>query len=186
MTSGRFHRNLNRALILVTLVFLVSFGVTVNRWPEINKSGLESRFFPALKDWTFVDWQQEEDGSWSAVAFVNKVRAECVYKPGQVLVFTGRRPDGVYVESGVTWSGPQADTGRNRPTGWQQLNRRMKIDSVEFVPGTVFSGTVLHQCHEGTPTATAIGPFVVGQDGPLTPQITAWLDNDRVGDPKDY
>lgn len=185
MPNTKFSRNLNRVLTVAVIAFMVSFGITLNRWLALNQARFETFFFPAVEDFTFRDWQQEPDGTWSAIVWVYKARGECVYIPDQIVTYIGLTPAGETVETTFVSVG-DTTPGNNRPDGWQRLDRRQKMNSPEFIPGTRFRGTIMHQCHDGLPTVSLVGEHIVGVDDPFPAYVNDWLENGMKGRPRDY
>lgn len=164
--GDNFRRNLNWFLLAGVGAFFISFTAASVQWYRINDSLLESYFYPVAKDYSFTDWQRGSDGTWSAVAYLDKVRDECVYLRGQIETVVGLMPDGSADESTVSYIGDKSPGG-NRLPGYQRLDQRFRIDEASFVKGTVFRGAVIHICAPGRYTVTQFGPFVVGVDSVL-------------------
>lgn len=158
-----FRRNLDYFLTVALSLFFIAFAVASVQWYRINGSMVETLLFPAVTDWTFKDWQLDDQGLWSAEVWVNKKRLECIYVKGQIETVLGHLPDGEPEESTVTHVG-DTTPGSNRSLGYQKLDKRYLIDSPKFVKGTVFGGSILHRCHPGDLTVSMFGPFVVGVD----------------------
>lgn len=166
--TGNFRRNLDWLLAAGVLAFIVSFTAASIQWYRINDNWIETYFFPAASDYSFTDWQEASDGTWSAVVYMNKLRPECVYVAGQIETVLGKTPRGVVDESTVSYVGDKTP-GSNRTMGFQRLDNRLRIDEPSFVKGTVFTGSVLHICNPGRYTVTTFGPFVVGENSPQPP-----------------
>lgn len=185
MENHTFRSALDRVLVVFGIIFLVSFGITLNRWMALNQPRFETVFYPAVTDFTFQDWRQEADGTWSAIVYMLKSRAECVYVKDQIVTYVGVTPSGEAVETTFTSMG-DLTPGNNRAEGWQRLDDRQKLDSVAFVPGTKFWGAILHQCHDGLPTVSRLGDHTVGQDDPFPGYVQRWIAAGRKGKPEDY
>ena len=185
MQNRFFVRTLNYVLSAAGIVFLVSFGIALNRWIIINEGRFETTFYPAVQDYTFRNWREEPDGTWSAEAYVFKARAECVYVQNQVVTFIGLKDTGETVETTFESLGDKSP-GSNRPDGWQRLDERVKLDSPEFSKGTKFHGTIMHQCHSGLPTVSFMGFHIVGQDDPFPYYVQDWFEHNQAGRPRDY
>jgi hypothetical protein len=180
-----FKRKLNRYLMMVTMVFGSSLGVIVYQFVKFNAPAIESVYWPAAKDYTFQNWAEDADGFWSADAYLFKARQECIYVKDQIETVVGVTPSGAQVEAVIEYVDDQTP-GNNRNVGWQELDKRFKIRSLDFVPGTVFRGSVLHNCREGLPTVTFYGPFTVGRDTDFPLYVKAWIAGGRKGFPDDY
>lgn len=161
-----FRRKLDIFLTAGVLAFLIFFTAASVQWYRINDTWLESYFFPATTDYSFTDWAQASDETWSAIVYLNKRRSECVYVSGQIETVLGTRPDGIIEESSVSYVGDESP-GSNRVTGYQRLDHRFRIDKASFVEGTTFRGSVLHVCTPGRYSVTEFGPFTVGVDSVL-------------------
>ena len=166
--AENFRRNLNWFLALAASAFIISFTAATIQWYRINDTWIETYLFPVATDYSFTDWQEAPDGTWSAVVYMNKIRPECVYVSGQIETVLGTRPDGEVDESTVSYIGDKTP-GNNRTVGFQRLDKRLRIDEPSFTKGTVFRGAVLHICTPGRYTVTIFGPFVVGVDSALPP-----------------
>lgn len=164
--SSNFRQKLDLFLTAGVLAFLISFTAASVQWYRINDTWLESYFFPVSTSYSFTDWQQADDLTWSAVAYLEKRRPECVYVSGQIETVLGTTPDGTVYESTVTYLGDMTP-GSNRVVGFQRLDTRYRIDNPSFVKGTVFRGQVLHICTPGRYSVTTFGPFTVGVDSAL-------------------
>ena len=161
--TDMFRRNLNLFIAAGLAAFFVSFTAASIQWYRINDNWLESYFYPVSTDYSFTNWQQAADGTWSAVVFITKVRPECVFVQSQIETVLGTIPNGEVRESTVSYV-QDATPGGNRVTGFQRLDDRFRIDDPAFVEGTVFRGSVLHVCTPGRYTVTEFGPFTVGVD----------------------
>lgn len=180
-----FRRALNAVFVFACMGFFTGVFLVVQNWYDINKGALEARFFPVVTDYTHRDWKQQPNGNWSAVVFIYKRRAECVYVREQIETVVAITPSGESVEALIRYV-DDPSPGSNRTTGWQRLDARVEFLNPQIVPGSVLRGQILHQCHEGLPTVSTYGPVVVGRDTPLPDYVLAWVENGRVGEPTDY
>lgn len=161
-----FRHKLDIFLTVGVMAFLIFFTAASVQWYRINDTWLESYLYPVTTDYSFTDWEEAADGTWSAVVYLNKRRSECVYVSGQIETVLGTKPDGVVDESTVSYIGDKTP-GSNRVTGFQRLDNRFRIDEASFVKGTEFRGSVLHVCTPGRYSVTEFGPFTVGVDSVL-------------------
>ncbi len=164
MSDDVFRRYLSLFVRAMVYGFAVAVAALTIQWYTFNEQWVETNFYPVATDYTFTDWQKDDQGRWSAVVYMNKQRGECVFVKGQVETVIGTLPTGEVVESNVTHVG-DTTFGGNRPPGYQRLDQRYQIDNPEIVEGTVFNGSVLHRCHGGNVTVTNFGPFTVGLNG---------------------
>ncbi len=165
-----FVRNLNLLITAALIMFLSGAFVLASQWIGSSGGWIESKFFPASKDHTFVNWVlDEETHTWSADFYMNKQRPECLPVKGQIIALIGKLPRGTTARSSVSFTGKDGTTNlggtMNRVLGWQKIEKRFNIDNPDFVIGTIARGTIYYDCHEGSLTVTEFGPFVVGEDG---------------------
>jgi len=172
-------------ILLASIGFIASVGILANQYITINRAGLESILWPPTEDWTFRNWRQEPDGTYSAEVYFYKDRPECIFMRDQVISVSFSNPLGVIGESRVRFVGDDTP-GNSRPEGWQRVDDRMKFLDAAIVPGTVIRPNVLHQCHDGLPTVSGFQGVVVGQDMPWPEYVQDWIAADRVGSPSDY
>lgn len=185
MADERFRYWLNRCLLVGMLAFLLSLGFLGNSLVSVYRGDLESYFSPVFVDRTHIDWRRNEDGTWSAVVFLNKRRGACVYLRDQIETAVGLTPEGEAVESRIEYVEDRTP-GSNRPVGWQRLDARIHFLDPGIVEGTILRGVVLHQCGSGNVTVTEWGPVVVGVNQELPYYVRAWVENERRGSPSDY
>lgn len=183
--TRKLHYVANLFLASATIAFFLSLMEVSRDWLEINRESLETRFFPVVTDWTFRDWEQNDEDHWTAVVWVNKRRAECIYVADQVVTVTAITEQGP-VEAAIRFIGDETP-GNNRPTGWQRLDARLEIVSSKVDDGDPLKGQVLHRCHESTfPTVSPFGPVTVGVDMPWPDYVKRWIAAGRVGMPEEY
>lgn len=180
-----FRRVLNLVMLTAALTFVASITLVLHQYIVLNKSAFESYWFPPTEDWTFREWEQTEDGRWSAVVHFYKAREECIYLRDQIVTVTYQTPEGAYGEAAVEFLGDRTP-GNNRPKGWQQIDRRLMFDSPKIVAGTLLTGAVLHQCHPGVPTVSGFTGVVVGNQMDWPPFVERWVSAGRKGQPRDY
>jgi hypothetical protein len=184
--TSEFRRGLDQFLWASTIALTGSLLLVGNHWLAMNRSAIETRFFPAVTDYTFQDWKHDPTTGYpSAKVFMFKVRGECVYAKDQIETALGVTPAGDIVEAVIDYVGDPSP-GSNRAEGWQRLDARVVYMSDAFVLGTLIRGSVIHGCHKGTPTVSFWGPAVVGEDMPLPPYVEAWIAAGREGIPQDY
>tara|TARA_R110000796_G_scaffold41118_4_gene101496 strand:- start:166 stop:741 length:576 start_codon:yes stop_codon:yes gene_type:complete len=178
-------RVVNLLLIFALIGFGTSAGMLANQWLSLNKQGLEAKWFPPTEDWTFREWNQEDNGHWSAEVYYYKNRAECLFVPEQILTATFLTPRGDIGESLLAFIGDKTE-GNTRPTGWQRIDMRVEFLNPNISHGSLLRGTVLHQCHDGLPTVSGFREVVAGQDMPWPSYVQEWIDLGRLGMPSDY
>lgn len=177
--SGQF----TWAMVALTLVF--GF-VAALEWYEKNWDRMETQYYAPIQDVTFRDWAQDENGLWSAAVFINKTRSECVWTKGQIVTLQIRSENGSFFESLITFVGDESEDS-NRPSGWQRLDDRVRVDSPRAQKGDIFRGAFLHGCHtQGKPIVSEFGPAVIGEQDPWPPFVLAWMEAGRPGFPEDF
>jgi len=175
----------NLVLALAGLGFIVSAGILGYQYVQVNRSGFEARVWPPTEDWTFRNWQQEENGHWSAEVYFYKARPECIYVQDQIVTVSFANTLGEVGESRIAFIG-DVSPGNSRPEGWQRVDTRVELLNSHIDPGTIIRGMFLHQCHEGLPTVSGFRGVVVGQDMPWPEYVQEWIVSDRQGVPGDY
>ncbi len=185
MNDAKFRSRLNIYMILTLCMFGASCLFLMNSVLTMYQADIESRFLPVYTDRTHTEWRQEEDGSWSAIVFLNKRRSGCVYVRDQIETVVGVTPSGTVHEANIVYIGDRSP-GSNRPGGWQQLDLRVMFDNPALVEGSIIRGSTLHQCHANQATVTSWGPVVIGEEQSLPSYVQAWYENGREGDPDDY
>lgn len=183
--THQLRRMTDLIMLLAGLGLIVSLGIVGNQYLAVNRTGFEARFFPPTEDWTFRDWEQGDNGRWSAVVHFYKDRGECLYVRDQIVTVTYVNPLGEIGESRVNFIG-DSTPGNSRPEGWQRIDRRMEFISPDIVPGTILRGNFLHQCSEGLPITSGFQNVIVGHDMPWPNYVDAWIENDMDGSPSDY
>jgi hypothetical protein len=152
-------------LFAAVLALFAGIVLLTNNWYHLNRGFIEMRLFPVVEDGTARNWTREEDGFWSAQVYLNKVRPGCIYVPDQIVTAIGTTPYGYTFEASVVYIGDRTPNS-NRNEGWQRLDDRVEFQDPLAVVGSTVTMHVLHDCHDSPPTASQIGPFVIGQDSP--------------------
>jgi len=184
-TTDKFRNRLNITLIATGITFFTTLAITTHAIVRMNETRIKEYLYPVVEDWTFRDWRLEEDGYWSAVVYINKIRGECEYVKDQIPTVLGIDITGEPMEAILAFIDDQSE-GNSRPTGWQRLDNRVKITNENFLTGTVFRGVMLHNCGDEKPFITEYGPFVVGIETEFPDYVKLWIDSERVGRPSDY
>ncbi|AGH31484.1 hypothetical protein LOKG_00048 [Loktanella phage pCB2051-A] len=179
------NRVLNMVLVPATAIFIISLGVTTSTVMKMNEAAIERWLKPAISDFTFREWQKEPDGSWSAVMYLYKHRAECVYVKDQIPTVNGVTADGTFVESLIEFVDDNSP-GNSRNVGWQRLDKRVKIANLDFVSGMEISGSFSHNCGKMIPTVTTFEGVEIGVDTSYPDYVLKWLNAGRYGKPEDY
>jgi hypothetical protein len=172
-------------LVPAVAIFVVSLGVTTNTIVKMNEAAIERYLKPAISDFTFRDWEQAEDGTWSAVMYIYKHRAECIYVKDQIPTVNSVTVDGTFVESLVEFIDDESP-GNSRNVGWQRLDNRVSITSKDFIAGMVLSGSFAHNCGKMIPTVTPFDGIVIGVDMDYPAFVLDWMNAGMVGSPADY
>lgn len=183
-----WQRALSWALVFWVAAFAMIMAMIGYEAFQERRAWLIARFFPAVTDLTAQEWRKTDEGYWQARWYLDKRRAECVYVPDQIASVWVRNPDGRLFEAPISFIDDDTP-GSNRATGWQSLNKAVRIDRAGVIEGALLTGTFLHRCREadiasreegqqrpgGQLLATAFGPIRVGVNMALPAKACAEL-----------
>ena len=188
--SKKLHKRRNILMTAAGMAALIGLGFGASHFLQSYKSEVETKFFPAFKDYSATEWLVEDDGRRSSITFLDKVRGECRYNIDQKEVAVGFTLNGKAIETGIEYlkfNEQQEDF--SRPVGWQRLARRVKYTNPKIPEGSVLRGSVEHYCdveHPDRVTTTQWGPIEVGKDSSMPYYVILWMENGRQGFPEDY